>query len=73
MKTSIERRMRIGVLCISSLLAAFVFCPGCSVHEEHRLGQAEDMITHLLAGGAYLSLLAFVLLGIAFVSILWFE
>ena len=41
-----------------SMLSAAAFCIGCSVHESNRWGQSQDGITHILAAGTYLSLLA---------------
>lgn len=50
--------------CVFGLISAAAFCIGCSVHEDNRLGQPENFLTFLLAGGAYLSLLL-VLLSVA--------
>lgn len=60
----------IGVFGIVSLVSAVLFCFGCSTHEYGRQGQAQDAVTHLLAGGTYLSLLSFVFSSIAFVAVL---
>jgi hypothetical protein len=65
--------LRMGIVSIASLGSATLFCFGCSAHEYARQGQAQDAVTHLLAGGTYLSLLSFVISGVAFLAMLFKE
>jgi hypothetical protein len=44
-----------GLLFIVTLASAVVFCVGCSIHEHNRWGQPQDLLTNLLALGAYFS------------------
>ena len=59
-----------GLFCLASLASAVLFCFGCSSHEYSRQGLAQDGVTHLLAGGTYVSLLSFVTSGVAFIGLL---
>jgi hypothetical protein len=59
-----------GLFCLTSLVSAVLFCFGCSSHEYSRQGLAQDGVTHLLAGGTYVSLLSFIASGIAFIGLL---
>jgi hypothetical protein len=43
------------------LFAAAGFCYGCTEHEMHNWGHAQDSLTHILALGTYVSAFAFVL------------
>jgi hypothetical protein len=52
---------RCGLACLLSLVSAIGFCISCTEHETHTWGQAQDTLTHVLALGAYLSLLIFML------------
>lgn len=49
-----------GLACLLSLGSAAVFSVGCTAYESHRSGP-EDAFTSALAGGAYVSLIAFVI------------
>jgi hypothetical protein len=73
MKKPIMLSTRIGLLSVSSLAFSILSCIGCSVYEHNRWGQAQDGTTFLLAGGTYLSLLAFLVSGVLFVIVLAME
>jgi len=59
-----------GLFCLASLASAVLFCFGCSSHEYSRQGLDQDGVTHLLAGGTYLSLVSFITSGFAFIGLL---
>jgi hypothetical protein len=44
-----------GLLFIVTLSSTVVFCVGCTVHEHNQYGQPQDVLTNLLALGAYFS------------------
>lgn len=56
-----ETLFRSGAICVLSFIAAVGFCYGCTEHEMHNWGHAQDSLTHILALGTYLSAFAFVL------------
>jgi len=70
MRESRKLSVWVGLFCIASLVSAVLFCFGCSSHEYDRQGQAQDSVTHLLAGGTYISLLSFVFSGFTFIGLL---
>lgn len=69
MKAKTKSILRLVILCAASLGSSILFCLGCSIHETNRWGQSQDAVTHLLAGGTYLSLL---ILGLSIVSLVIF-
>ena len=70
MRTTRKLSVWAGLFSVTSLVSAILFCFGCSSHEYSRQGLAQDGITHLLAGGTYVSLLSFISSGFAFIGLL---
>jgi hypothetical protein len=62
--------IRVGLYCLASLVSALLFCFGCSIHEDNRLGQSQDAITFFFSGMAYLSICGFICLGLGFIAVL---
>jgi hypothetical protein len=60
---------RCGLACLLSLVSAVGFCIGCTEHETHTWGQLQDTLTHVLALGAYLSLLIVTLALVVLVNV----
>jgi len=69
MREARKLSVRTGIFCLASLVCAMLFCFGCSSHEYNRQGLAQDGVTHILASGTYVSLLSFVISGVAFIGL----
>ena len=67
MRSPTKLSVRIGLFSIASLASATLLCLGCSIHQGNLRDGGMDAITHVVAGGAYLSTLAFLISGAAFV------
>jgi hypothetical protein len=55
MMLSTKLSVRIGLFSIASLVSATLLYLGCSIHQDSLRDGGMDAITHLLAGGTYLS------------------